>query len=65
MNLEELKSKTFLDVNDIATACDVSKSKAYLIIRALNDKLINKGIPREAIIAGKISSKFFFESYNL
>ncbi|MDX8335119.1 hypothetical protein [Candidatus Cetobacterium colombiensis] len=47
--------------DDIAELCGCSKNKAYNIIRALNHKLISLGTPKEALIAGKISRKFFHE----
>lgn len=47
------------NVDDVVKILKCSKSKAYNIIKALNNKLIANGTPKEAIISGKISSEFF------
>lgn len=47
--------------DDVAKLCGCSKVKAYNIIRALNHKLIASGAPKETVIAGKISRKYFHE----
>ena len=52
-------------VKEIARLCERSTSKAYNIIRALNQKFIKEGIPKESIIAGKISKKFFHETMKI
>lgn len=51
--------------DDVAELCGCSKYKAYNIIRALNNKLVATGTPREATIAGKISKKYFHEHIKL
>lgn len=49
------------DVNDVISIMNCSKDKAYKIIRGLNQKLINNGVPKDSIISGKISKKYFHE----
>lgn len=56
-----MEEKKVYDTREVANMCECSISKAYKIIRALNDKLIENGAPEESIIAGKISKKFFHE----
>lgn len=51
--------------DDIAELCGCSKNKAYNMIRALNHKLISLGTPKAAVIAGKISRKFFHEQIKI
>lgn len=53
------------DVNDVVSIMNCSKDKAYKIIRGLNQKLINDGVPRESIISGKISKKYFHETLKI
>ena len=53
------------NAKEIAELCNCSISKAYNIIRALNKKLIREGIPKEVVIAGKISKKFFHDSMKI
>ncbi|WP_335942433.1 hypothetical protein [Fusobacterium polymorphum] len=53
------------NAEEVAKLCECSTSKAYNIIRALNQKLIKEGIPKESIIAGKISKKFFHETMKI
>ena len=50
---------------EIAKLCNCSISKAYNIIRALNKKLVREGIPKEVVIAGKISKKIFHDSMKI
>ncbi|WP_320951027.1 hypothetical protein [Fusobacterium sp.] len=50
---------------EVAKLCECSISKAYNIIRGLNQKMIKNGIPKESIIAGKISKKFFHETMKI
>ena len=57
----KLEDKKVYDTEDVASICECSISKAYKIIRALNNKLIQNGTPAESIIAGKVSKKFFHE----
>ena len=49
----KLEDKKVYDTEDVASICECSISKAYKIIRALNNKLIQNGTPAESIIAGK------------
>ena len=51
-------SKRFLDVNDVATYMGISTSKAYKIIRSMNDELSKKGY---ITVAGKVSRVYFEE----
>ena len=48
-------------VADVANICKCSVAKAYKIIRGLNEKLIKEGTPKESVISGKISKKYFHE----
>lgn len=45
--------------SDIIKMCGVSKTKAYTMIRSLNNKLISEGTPRECTVPGKISKIYF------
>jgi len=49
-------NKRFLDVNDVAEYMGVSTSKAYKIIRTMNDELSKKGF---ITIAGKVNRAYF------
>lgn len=51
----------YYTAKDVEKICGVSQSKAYNIIRALNRKLRESGTPKESLVAGKISKKFFHE----
>lgn len=53
-----MENKKFLDVNDVAAYMGISTSKAYKIIRALNNELKAKGF---ITIAGKINRTYFEE----
>ena len=53
-----MENKRFLDVNDVADYMGISISKAYKIIRSMNDELSAKGF---ITITGKISRVFFEE----
>ena len=53
-----MENKRFLDVNDVAAYMDISQSKAYKIIRALNKELSERGF---ITVAGKISKVYFEE----
>ena len=53
-----MENKRFLDVNDVAEYMNISTSKAYKIIRALNNELKAKGY---IVIAGKINRAYFEE----
>lgn len=51
-------TKQVLNAKDIAEICNVSESKAYLIIRQLNDELKSKGF---LIFRGRVSKAYFME----
>lgn len=60
MEKEEVKAKSlFMSVYEVMEILDVSKNKAYDIIRKLNKKLEKEGY---VIVAGKVSRKYFEES---
>lgn len=42
-----------------------SRSKAYQIIRGLNDTLIKNGVPKESIHSGKISKSFLCKALKI
>ncbi|MCX3068458.1 hypothetical protein OQE61_13215 [Cetobacterium somerae] len=54
------KSKFLYEVDDITTILSISKSKAYKIIKQLNDELETKGY---IIIRGKVPVKYFKERF--
>lgn len=54
-----------LTVDEIAKILFCSKSKAYKIIRSLNQKLIDEGTPRECVVSGRISKKYFCETLKI
>lgn len=47
-----------LTAKDIAEMCDISESKAYQIIRQLNDELKAKGY---LVFRGRVSRVYFLE----
>ena len=49
-------NKKFLNAADVAEYLDVSVSKAYKIIRGLNDELAAQGY---LVVAGRISRRYF------
>jgi hypothetical protein len=51
---------SYYTVNDIQRILGISSSKAYSVIRGLNNELKAKGY---ITIAGKVSKKFFNEKY--
>lgn len=51
-------TKQVLTAKDIAEICNVSESKAYLIIRQLNDELKAKGF---LVFSGRVSKAYFME----
>lgn len=51
---------SYLTVTDVKHILGISASKAYVIIRQLNDQLKSKGY---IVIAGRIPKKYFFEKY--
>lgn len=48
--------RIYLDANDIASMLDVSKSKAYEVIRQLNSELKRDGY---LVLAGKVPVAYF------
>lgn len=53
-----MEKKRFMDVTDVAEYLDVSTSKAYKIIRSMNEELARKGF---ITVAGKVSRTYFEE----
>ncbi|MBK5242431.1 transcriptional regulator [Clostridium sp.] len=51
---------SYLTVTDVKTILGISASKAYVIIRQLNNELKSKGY---IVIAGKVPKRFFKEKY--
>lgn len=56
------QEKRFLNTSDVADILNISKSSAYRIIKKLNEDLKKCG---KITVAGKISSKFFYENVYL
>lgn len=54
------EKKLFMTVDDVMELLQVSKTKAYAIIRKLNKELEVKGY---MIISGKIPTKYFAERF--
>ena len=52
--------RTFYTVDDIMSFLGVGQSKAYSIIRELNNELKSKGF---ITIAGRVPKKYFDEKY--
>lgn len=52
-------------VDDVVEILKCSKDKAYKVIRGLNQKLIKGGVPKESIVSGKVSKKYFHETLNI
>lgn len=52
------KSKTIITCKDVKEIMQVSESKAYQIIKQLNDELKANGY---ITIAGKVPAKYFYE----
>ncbi len=55
MDIKLTESK-FMSAKDVASTLDISTSKAYQIIRDLNDKLKEDGY---ITVSGKISRRYF------
>ncbi len=60
--IHPIQDKKFLDANDVAKILNISRSSAYRIIRKLNDELKKAG---KITVAGKVSSKYFYENVYL
>ncbi len=52
--------EVFVTAKEVAELLGISKSKAYAIIRELNDELSAKGF---ITVAGRVSRKFFEEKF--
>lgn len=52
--------KTFLGVDEVKALLGVASTKAYAVIKQLNNELQQKGY---ITISGKVSSKYFFEKF--
>ena len=52
--------KLYLTAQEIAEMLGVSRSKAYRIVKELNDDLKNQGY---LVIPGKVSRKYFSECF--
>ena len=53
-----VEEKRFLNAEDVANIMECSKSRAYTIIRDLNEEMQAKGY---VVIHGKINAKYFNE----
>lgn len=51
---------SYLTVTDVRMILGISASKAYVIIRQLNNELKEKGY---IVVAGKVPKKYFMEKY--
>lgn len=56
--MPQLKQAEFYRVEDVMKMLDVKQTKAYEIIKSLNDELKAKG---KIVIAGRVSKKYFDE----
>lgn len=54
----QVKQREFYRVTDVMVMLDVSQTKAYEIIKKLNDELKEQG---KIVIAGRVSKKYFDE----
>lgn len=54
----KINSQRFYVAEDVAKIMGISKSKAYKIIRELNDELSKQG---KIVIQGKVSRRYFDE----
>lgn len=55
-----MNQKLFYNAMEVADMLDVSRAKAYQIIKALNVELEERGY---IVIQGKVPKKFFAEKY--
>lgn len=53
------------NAEDISKIIGCNISKAYKIIKNLNDNLIKNGVPKGCITAGKVSKKLFHETLHI
>lgn len=52
------EEKRFLNAEDVAAVLECSKSRAYSIIRQLNEELKER---HYVVISGKVNAKYFYE----
>ena len=55
---EKVIKNNFYDVNDVVGMLNVSRPKAYAIMRTLNMELADQGY---IVVSGKVSSRYFNE----
>lgn len=53
-----MSSLTFINVEDVKEALGVSNTKAYQVIKELNNELAKKGY---MVVPGRVSRKYFME----
>lgn len=56
-NIEVLKPQ-FLNADDVSQIMSISKSKAYKIIKSINEDLRKQGF---ITVSGKVSQRYFYE----
>ena len=55
-----MEQSIFISAQEVADMLGISKSKAYCIVRELNEELEAKGF---ITVAGRVSRKFFEEKF--
>lgn len=55
-----MEQSIFISAQEVADMLGISKSKAYRIVRELNEELETKGF---ITVAGRVSRKFFEEKF--
>lgn len=55
-----MEQGVFITAQEVAELLGISKSKAYTIVRELNEELFAKGF---ITVAGRVSRKFFEEKF--
>ena len=53
-----MQEKIYMTVQDVADTLGISKSKAYEIVRQMNQELQEKGY---LTVAGRVNSKYFYK----
>ncbi|MGL5950287.1 MAG: hypothetical protein ACRCZH_02545 [Cetobacterium sp.] len=53
------------NAEDVARIIGCQISKAYKIIKNLNDNLVKNGVPKGCIVAGRVSKKLFHETLKI
>ena len=56
----DMEQGIFINAQEVAELLGISKSKAYTIVRELNEELSAKGF---ITVAGRVSRKFFEEKF--